>query len=247
MPSAKDFIGAGWQRVLTTPPAAAQLSKEGYGYDIAENAAAALAGGAVAYRQSKCDPRSLREAALQVFHAVELVLKIKLEQLAPGTLVQRPNNPTVVQKLQAANILIRNEELEIINELRALRNHLQHSGALYTYREVRRVIRGLSYFWTASHSMNSVGGSAPLSTRLIGRSCLRLTQSGQTRRPEPGSPFKKCRGILRVYNLAASLGCSPYPGRPLPPYPDIRRTHGVFSSGRHGAAEKAPRYPQVRF
>lgn len=37
--------------------------------------------------------------------------------------------------------MIRPEELEIVEGLRALRNHLQHAGARYAYRNTRRLIR----------------------------------------------------------------------------------------------------------
>ena len=120
LPSAKDFIEAGFHQVATPPSAAAQLDEHGYGFDIAQNAAAALGGAAVAYSRSKTDPKSLRKAVLQVFHATELVLKIRLEQVTPGALAKRPNNPSVMQQLQAIGIVIRPEELEIVEGLRAL-------------------------------------------------------------------------------------------------------------------------------
>ena len=78
---------------------------------------------------------------LQVFHATQLVLKIRLEQVTPGALAKRPNNPSVMQQLQAIGIVIRPEELEIVEGLRATRNYLQHDGARYAYRKTRRLIR----------------------------------------------------------------------------------------------------------
>lgn len=141
LPSAEDLIEAGFHQVATQPSAAAQLNEQGYGFDIAQNAAAALGGGAVAYSRSKTDPKSLREAVLQVFHATELVLKIRLEQVTPGALAKRPNNPSVMQQLKAIGIMIRPEEVEIVESLRALRNHLQHDCARYAYRNTRRLIR----------------------------------------------------------------------------------------------------------
>lgn len=146
LPSPEDFMEAGWSQVPTPPSVTAQLSKEGYGFDITQNAAAALNAGAAAYSRGKSEVEALRDAVLQVFHAVELILKIRLEQVEPGALSKRPNNPTVVERLRAAGIAIASSELQAIEDLRVLRNHLQHAGARYSYRDTRRLIRSAFAF-----------------------------------------------------------------------------------------------------
>ena len=53
--------------MATPPSAAAQLDEHGYGFDIAQNAAAALGGAAVAYSRSKTDPKSSARLCFKSF------------------------------------------------------------------------------------------------------------------------------------------------------------------------------------
>ena len=98
------FLEAGFVELPTVPPPSAQIKEGGFGVTLAENAARAMDLGASAYARSQTDPTALREAILNLFHAVELVLKIRLEQVNQEALRGHPNNPTVVDELLKANV-----------------------------------------------------------------------------------------------------------------------------------------------
>ena len=144
--SAEAFLEAGYVQTQTVPPPAAQIKEEGFGVTLAENAARAIDLGASAYSRSQTDPSELREAVLNLFRAVELVLKIRLKEVDPGALRDNPNNPTVVDRLRGANVNLDRHELEVIAELRRIRNQLQHAEATFTYRRTRMLLRGVMTF-----------------------------------------------------------------------------------------------------
>jgi hypothetical protein len=138
--TAQDLIDAGWEEAPEPPPPAAQIDGDWYGVDIVENAAAALNAGAIAYAKGRTDPSALREALLSVFQAVELLLKIKLEDLDPGSSAVRLDNPSVLKALAARGVALDGDTTMMITSLRRLRNKLQHSGARYGFRSTRALL-----------------------------------------------------------------------------------------------------------
>jgi hypothetical protein len=76
----------------------------------------------------------LVSAIPQLFRAVELLLKARLQNLDVHALDDRPNNPTVLKRLAAKGVTIRKDESETINRLRRLRNDLQHGTAKFNHR-----------------------------------------------------------------------------------------------------------------
>lgn len=135
------FLEAGYSEVRTVPPVTEQLREDGFSMDVMENAGAALKLGALAYEQSHKNPAALREAVLNLFQAVELILKTRLERIYPGTLNRAYNNSTVINKLQSANVQLRTHDIEKISELRSIRNRLQHSEMKLSYRNTRALLR----------------------------------------------------------------------------------------------------------
>lgn len=146
LPSPDDFMEAGWSQVPMPPTPAAQLAVANFGVEIEHNAAAALNAAARSYGASRTDPDQLREAVLHAFQCIELLLKVKLRQVKPEGLKGEPNNPRVLARLAMAGVHFDEAEAESITALRKLRNKLQHAGAHYSYREVRRLLaRALAF------------------------------------------------------------------------------------------------------
>ena len=143
---AEAFLEAGWVQSRQVPPPAAQANEAGFGVTLTENAARAVDLGASAYSRSQTDPSELREAVLNLSQAVELVLKIRLKEADPRALRDNPNNPTVVGRLQRANVKLDRHELDAIAELRHIRNQLQHAEATFSYRRTRTLLRTVITF-----------------------------------------------------------------------------------------------------
>lgn len=156
LPTPEDFLEAGFTQIPQPPPPASQIREEEFGFDIAENAAAALNAGAVAFVQSRTKPDTLRDAVLNLFQAVELLLKVRLGQIEPALLRSQPNNPTVLKTLQAAKTPISDHDVAAIGELRRLRNQLQHDHATYSYRSTRALLRRILVF-VDSFSLKELG------------------------------------------------------------------------------------------
>ena len=140
------WVEAGFAQIPMVPPPSAQIKENGFGIDIMENAATALKLGASAYVQSHKDPAALREAVLNLFQAVELILKIRLKRVDPTALRHPSNNPTVIDKLRALNVMIDNNDVAAITDLRRIRNKLQHSEASFSYRATRMLLRRILVF-----------------------------------------------------------------------------------------------------
>lgn len=139
LPRPEDFLAAGWQEIPMPPSAAAQLADDGVDVDLWKNAEVATKTAARAYAQSRTNADALRDAVLSGFQAIELVLKLRLEPINPAWL--RENNPSILRRLVDNGIPISAEEADAINELRRLRNKLQHAGASIGYRDTRRLLR----------------------------------------------------------------------------------------------------------
>jgi len=117
------------------------MEEEGFGVNIAENAALAVNAAAADLLNSQTQPALLRSGVLNAFHAVELLLKIKLEMVQPVAPGRRLSNTQVLSSLQTHGVYIGAEDLAMIAELRTLRNKLQHSEARYGFRDARALLQ----------------------------------------------------------------------------------------------------------
>lgn len=135
------LMAAGFFEKPTPPSLGDQMGLRDWELDLAQNAALSLNLAALAYAKGKSDPAALRDAVLSVFHATELLLKLRLAIADEGALKKNLNNPTVIKLLAAAGILLTTDENDTLTALRQLRNKLQHAGATISYRRTRTLIR----------------------------------------------------------------------------------------------------------
>jgi hypothetical protein len=139
--SIEDFMEAGWTQAQSPPPLLpGQLSADLFGVDLTENAVHSFNTAAEAYGQSRTDGDTLRQGVLNLFHALELMLKVRLQQQTGQASVTRLSNPVVIRMLTAAGINFTTDDLDTVAKLRELRNRLQHDGARYGYRDVRGLL-----------------------------------------------------------------------------------------------------------
>jgi len=124
----------GWQHVPEPPTPAFQVRDDSLNVDLVENAEHAFRDGVSAYLASYLHPDNLLGAVPQIFRAIELLLKARLEMLDPDALDDRPNNPTVLRRLQSGGVALTSDEIETITKLRRPRNDLQHGTASFNYR-----------------------------------------------------------------------------------------------------------------
>jgi len=139
LPTVDDFIAAGWSEIPTPPSIASQLAENGVEVDLWKNAEVAVKAAAKAFARSRTEPGELRDAVLHCFQAIELTLKMRLEQLDSTAL--KGNNPAILRSLGDHGIAISVAELASITQLRGLRNKLQHAGAAFAYRDTRKLLR----------------------------------------------------------------------------------------------------------
>ncbi|MGN6548680.1 MAG: hypothetical protein ACTHJ3_02120 [Pararhizobium sp.] len=145
--SIEDFMEAGWTQAKSPPPLLpAQLSSDLFGVDITENAVQSFNAAAEAYGESHTDGDALRRGVLHLFHALELILKVRLEQLSGRADTTHLNNTAVLSALNAMGVTLATDDLDAIANLRRLRNKLQHGGARYGYREVRVLLARTFFF-----------------------------------------------------------------------------------------------------
>ena len=97
LPKAEDFIAAGFAQITMPPSATAQLADDGVGIDLWDNSGAAVKSAANAFARSLTKPEVLRDAVLDTFHGIELLLKMRLEPIDPAAL--KENNPTILRRL----------------------------------------------------------------------------------------------------------------------------------------------------
>jgi hypothetical protein len=136
-----DFVEAGWTQARSPPPLlSAQLSADLFGVDLTENAIRSFNSAAEAFGLSRTHGDALRQGVLDLFHALELMLKVRLQQQTGQAFVTRLNNLTVIRMLTTAGVNFTANDLDTIAKLRRLRNRLQHDGARYGYREVRELL-----------------------------------------------------------------------------------------------------------
>lgn len=135
------LLEAGWQPVREPAPPAFQMMDGTVELDMMESAGRALAAGAAAYLAAYVHPEKLIDAVKDLFHAVELLLKVRLEASDPLGLSDQPNNPTVLTRLAAVGVLVSGDEANTVLELRQLRNALQHNTARFNQRAILALSR----------------------------------------------------------------------------------------------------------
>jgi hypothetical protein len=133
---------AGWKPMETSPPPAFHLVDGLVDVDLMQNAEHAFVAGVGAYLASFSRPRQLLSAIPDLFRAIELILKARLEEVDSGALLSQPNNPKVLALLEKEGVEITTSQTGAIVSLRRLRNNLQHSGARFNHREGLRACRG---------------------------------------------------------------------------------------------------------
>src|SRR6266511_237392 len=128
------LLEAGFKPVEMTPPPAFHIRPNSVDVDLLENATQALREGVRDFNSSYVQPYKLANAVLDLFRCVELILKARLEIADATQLRDKPNNPTVLDRLSGAGVAINSDETTTIAQLRRLRNHLQHGTSAFNLR-----------------------------------------------------------------------------------------------------------------
>jgi len=102
--------------------------------DMVDTAGHALADGVSAYVAAYVRPERLLDGVPDLFQAIGLLLKERLELVNPLGLRDQPNNPTVLERFADAGVVLAPDETELVTRLRRLRNNLQHSSARFNHR-----------------------------------------------------------------------------------------------------------------
>lgn len=135
------LIEAGWTQVDLEPPPALQLMPNGVDVDLIENAEHAFRDGVADFLSAYVKTERLVSAVPDLFRAIELLLKARLELMDPGALADRPNNPTVLDRLQRGGVAFAPGDVDTITNLRRLRNDLQHGAAAFNHRKALGLCR----------------------------------------------------------------------------------------------------------
>jgi hypothetical protein len=233
-PTPEALLALGWEPMPQPPSLTAQLRDDAAGFDLDGNAARSIDKAASAFRDAKTDPAALRGCVLSGFHAVELLLKIKLQEVDPQALAQNPNNPAVIARLSASGVAMNDDETAAITQLRQLRNKLQHAGATYGYRKTRGLLRRVFAFidrfasaelniwigeicqpsgWQELLEINSVRVNAEA---IVARQLAQLEPAEHLRI----APCPACERETLVEHYRTSL-CLFCRTRPLPSVPDV--------------------------
>jgi hypothetical protein len=125
---------AGFEPIPLPPTPAWQLNEGSIDVDLVGNAGDACGTGVAAYVAAHTQPGQLTTAILELFRTIDLLFRARLEQLEPGALGGRPNNPTVLKRLAGHGVSMDPGDEEMIAALRRLRNKLQHSEARFNHR-----------------------------------------------------------------------------------------------------------------
>ena len=135
------YLEDGWLPVEEPPDPAFQVMDDSLDVGMMDSAGHALAAGASAYLAAYVYPSRLIDAAKDLFQAIELLLKVRLEASNPLGLRGQPNNPTVLTRLAAAGVALSRDEAGTVAQLRKLRNDLQHNSARFNHRQVLGLCR----------------------------------------------------------------------------------------------------------
>jgi len=135
------LIEAGFSLEPQVPEPIFQIAKSKHSVDRVANALSSFVEGVLAYQKGKTQPIYIKFATLHLFHAIDILLKICLEQTDPSVLGNNANNPTIIKLIQNKGIHLSAEEYEMINSLRRLRNAFQHDKASYNYRSALSLLQ----------------------------------------------------------------------------------------------------------
>jgi pimeloyl-ACP methyl ester carboxylesterase len=125
---------AGFEPSAMPPTPASQLREASIDLDLISNAGHAFGAGVAAYHAAYTRPERLSAAVLDLFRAIELLLKARLEQVDPRVLNERLSNPTVLRRLADHGVVLAAADHATISSLRQLRNKVQHSEARFNHR-----------------------------------------------------------------------------------------------------------------
>lgn len=125
---------AGFVPSAMPPTPASQLDDASIDLDLVSNAGYAFGAGVTAYHAAYTRPERLSPAVLDLFRAIELLLKARLDHLDPRALDERLSNPTVLRRLADYSVDLAAADEAMIGSLRQLRNKLQHHGARFNQR-----------------------------------------------------------------------------------------------------------------
>ncbi len=125
---------------------------EDFVFELEENAKDSLQHG-IDHLLAGDDPSNLKQAILQVFHAVELFLKARLAKEHPTLIFEKPeladcdDAHTVgfelaVKRLRAAGVTFAEPEWQRLKHLQLVRNHLEHHKYKGNSQTVRDLIAG---------------------------------------------------------------------------------------------------------
>lgn len=128
------FMEAGWSRIETQPPPAYQLMAASVQVDLVENALYALSDGVASFVAAYNRPERLLGAIPQLFRAIELLFKARLQIVDLHAIDDHPNNPILLRRLQHHGVSLTTDEVETLVELRDLRNDLQHGTSTFNHR-----------------------------------------------------------------------------------------------------------------
>lgn len=128
------LVEQGWTPVDTPPPPAFQLLPHSVDVNLLENAAHALRDGVGEFTAAYVKPERLVSAIPDLFRCTELLLKVRLQAGEACALDDRPNNPTVLNRLRNIGVELSTAELTTIIGLRRVRNDLQHGAASFNQR-----------------------------------------------------------------------------------------------------------------
>jgi hypothetical protein len=140
------FLEAGFRLAATSPPPAHQIAPDSVDISLIENASHCLEDGVSSYLESRKRSSELVSAVPLIYRAIELLLKARLEELDPAGLSDHPNNPTVILRLAAAGVCLPEDERGHINQLRRMRNSLQHGTASLNHRQGLTMCRNALLF-----------------------------------------------------------------------------------------------------
>lgn len=186
LPTAEDFMEAGWTEMPLSPAPARQMEPGGVQIDIGGNAALALQNAARHFARSCTDAMEIRGAVLDLFQAIELLLKIKLEIESGDPKSRRKTNPSVLQALADCGAPLSDDDLSLVSELRMLRNRLQHDEGSFGYADARQLlVQGFLFLdrfswdalgWWIADAMEATDWHALLSLPAIESSAARRVQ-----------------------------------------------------------------------
>lgn len=135
------LIEAGWVQVREPPPPAGQLRRNSIEVNLGKNAEHAFTEGVAEFLAAYVQPERLVHAIPHLFRAVELLVKARLEEIDPHGLDDRPNNPTILNRLRVGGVTLTAAEVDTVTRLRHLRNDLQHGSASFNHRAALALCR----------------------------------------------------------------------------------------------------------